>query len=500
MDLTPIHSEQHFVTLGPRFDSLPAELILRVIDWLPSAALSVLYRTSSGWNSFICTHEQVIFASKVDHAIAMPQRLRSPYVPPDARYLTKSFHSITSWKNLCMKQVLLRRRWMSMETQWRTSVIKMGRRSVWRFRADFGRRLILSTHKLRGLVVNDMDDGRQLWQHGVSLLDLDVVGSFSHLEYSDGNACWSNWGRPIEIWKHDDSLDSKRGHFFRVALIPEDPFTRGFMLRYPTFCVVSTAGIGIVWDVSHSPPRQLTKCTIKEGAVGHLTQDSEVVMFSMGQGGFDLHSKTTGQKLGNLNPGNDHVGVFQVVHPSKGRTSSGDHKSSFLPLRVEPADPLSRASRPLREDEWGAASLEGSIMAGISRGGRLCICRDWKRAIKSADAAKASIIVYQFDYRVEDFDLGGWLSIRNGRVAFQVQNYIYLYQLPANGSNTPIENHDHGTFSAILDVEDHIRNPISCLEVTDDGILSTHLIAVKEDGFNPEFRVHVRKLDLGDIE
>lgn len=143
------------------------------------------------------------------------------------------------------------------------------------------------------------------------------------------------------------------------------------------------------------------------------------------------------------------------------------------PLRSSLLVPVAVHTPALSDDDWGAGMLDGKTMVGVSRGGRIMVCTDWERALRSDDnfAAVTSIIECEPSHGT-DFDLGGWLSIHETaagkRVIFEVKNRIYILPLRADGElmvKSPVLVAT--TSSPPLGV------PVSFMGVYDDCIMST---------------------------
>lgn len=175
---------------------------------------------------------------------------------------------------------------------------------------------------------------------------------------------------------------------------------------------------------------------IKPGAVGHLHQTANVILYSLGQEGFHIHEKLTGNLLAMFPPSNiPRKNVLHIKHPSH-----SPHLSRAL--EKEQADDIAVASLiqgprhvfgedvgpflPIEQDEWGACSINGPYLVGISRGGRVMICSDWESIIRDPKQIEACLAIIEIDPEAgANFDLGGWLNMKFGRVIFEVA-YVFL--------------------------------------------------------------------------
>lgn len=474
------------MTICDPLELLPAEIVLRIIDFTPASGIAQLTRASRAWHEFIdSTHQDAIYSSdtKTEH----PPSSRDFTFLRDKKSFAKYFDGVDGWKDLCKRQTLLDRNWSSgRDTMSRESVLQIGNDAVWRFRPDFKRRFIVSTSQSGGVNVTDMDDGKLLWR-----LPKDIVRPFAHLEYQDGMAVWDRWGNALEVWKADDDA---RGVFRRIAVLQHDCETRGFQLSYDTLCVVSVEGQGFVYDMTQDPPQQRTLITIENEAVGHLDQNEDMVMYSMGQRGYHVHSKDTGDFIGALQP-KFCTNLYHIKHSDwspNSIVSGGWHTPSstpwppkapsrnrLTPLRLEEGEHPSHTSPfPLEEDEWGAGMLSGNIMVGVSRGGRVFICSDWRQALTKPDSAKATTVIIHCESEESQFDLGGWLSIKNGRCLFEVKEKIYILTLPDDSLLPQVGDKQGPIYAASSSSAPQLAVPVSFMAAFDDCIMSTYTVSL----------------------
>ncbi|KAK3055219.1 hypothetical protein LTR09_003772 [Extremus antarcticus] len=469
-------------------NSLPAELVLQILDFAPVSHIAGLLRLNKAWNSFINTHQDAVYASTT-----------KVWRPPDSRDLAflsktqsfaKYFEGTSSWKELCKRQTLLTRAWNRRDPITRESIIQVGNDAVWRFRVDFERRFVLSTSQQGGLNVTDLDSGDLLWR-----LSNSEVWPFAHLEYQDGKAVWDREGNAVEVWQTDiEGLP--RGNFRQVAILPHEHQTRGFQVSYNILCVVSTEGICYVYDMAHVPPRLKSKIAIEEDAVGHLDQNEDVVMVSMGKNGYHFYDKITGARVGILDPRMS-LQFHHIHHPPPEANSTVSAENAFYslpsidvfpprrpskdrltPIRVA-GGPLHRAENEaytkLGDDDWGAALFSGSMMAAISRGGRLLVCLDWRTCLQKPKFFERLSYIIECRSDGSGFDLGGWLSFRNNRVMFEVQDRVYVVTLRDYGTVDDIEPCGHRpSYAFTTSSVPQLAVPVSFMALFDDCILSTY--------------------------
>ncbi|TKA75597.1 hypothetical protein B0A55_06347 [Friedmanniomyces simplex] len=464
---------------------LPPELVLRILEFTPTSSLASLTTTTKGWHQFIdVTHQEAIYS-----VYSKPIRPIGSEDPADTTSFSRYLEGATSSKELCKRQTLLSGNWTSDQPSTTESVLQIGNGPVWRFRPDFKRRFFVSTSQAGGFNVTDMDSGKLLWRLPSTLQrDQDSVRPYAHLEYEDGMAVFDREGNALEVWQ--TGLDGlRRGEFKRLAVLPHERQTRGFQLSGGTLCVASTEGEGLVYDMRQQPPRLTRRMVIAEDAVGHLYQDAGVVMYSMGERGYHFYDKHSGDSLGILKPG-PAVSRYHIPHPDRapeiaqhGSTArpfapSMPRQAGLVPLTVKNG-PLMRdrgsMEAPLAEDEWGAGALDGKLMVGFSRAGRVYICPDWRQALQHEGHYEHSAVI-ECEYGNTDFDLGGWLSVRNHRVMFEVRDFIYIVALDDEdnvqrlGTGSKIRpSYAYPSYSA-----SQLAEPVSFMALFDDCVMSTH--------------------------
>lgn len=308
---------------------------------------------------------------------------------------------------------------------------------VWRARLDTARdaNFVITTWHTGGLRVVDADingQGRVLWE-----LPKWSVRPYAHLEYKEGTACWDGEAG-IEVWKRwkcvlgDDGCDeppNKRGQFVKVAVLPDVPNTRGFMLNDDLHLNISSSdGKSFLYDLTLKEPRLLYSFDIPTGAAGHLEHDSDIAVYSLGQKGYTIYEKKSGTHLGDLDFSLQSGTLSQALQDAKETNyfkvdseekywqlaaanveGKGGH-SQLMPPRKEfvitelEAGSLDKESNViemlpydlavseeqqktqkrtskirLQDDLWGAAMIRklqdgATLLVARSRGGRVLVC------------------------------------------------------------------------------------------------------------------------------
>ena len=487
---------------------LSPELVLRVLEFTPVSTLAALSAVSKAWHGFIdVAHQDAIYVSKSTTTRQSPAgaRARGRRFSPETSCFSKLFEGTSSWKDLCKRQTLLARSWADRHPAVQESVLQVGNDPVWRFRPDFKRRWFISTSQMGGLYVTDMDTGRLLWRLP-STLDHDdeedhAVRPYAHLEYQDGIVVFDREGDAVEVWQTTDIDDSTatRGEFRRIGVLNHDCQTRGFQLNYHTLCVVSSEGQGFVYDVTQRPPTLTTRIAIEQGAVGHLDQSEDMVIYSMGPRGYHAYHKTTGAFVGALQPSHctdrwhippdapapahANVTLFRGMQPPhQGFPSQVPHRDCLAPVEViEGALPPSvnnnNADRGADGDnEWGAGMLSGDLFVGFSRIGHVFVCPDWRKALGGpADLAAVSSVIEC----VSDgsrFHQGGWLAVHDHRLMFEIEDRIYVVGLDDRNGFRDAHRTGRPSYSFLTGFMQELCLPVSYMSICDDAIMYTYTV------------------------
>lgn len=495
---TPSTTTRTSTAMSDPLSTLPPELILQIIDLLPLSAAAQLTRVSRAWHSFIDTaHQDRIYSSpsKVSRPETLPNIHDFSFLDTQNTF-TKPYHGVSSWKDLAKRQTLLRRNLDAPNPVTRESIFQVGALSrVWRFKPDFRRRFFLSTSELQGGVdVTDMSDGRRLWRN-------DGVREYAHLEYDPetGTAAWDAFGDVVEVWRvvEDNESGQQRGVFRQLAVLRHDVQIRGFELSNGNLCVVSSQGRAFVYDIV---PEVKLKTTIHtaEGAIGHLHQDRDVVIISMGNAGYHVHNKTTGAHLGVIDPerctNRTHIKSSRPPEPSEsssitemGPTTppfppSRARRDRLIPLRLERGPSPVYHTGLVDGDDWGACLLDGSCMAGISRHGSLFITSDWRKALAGQYDETSILIECETDPTI--FDLGGWLTLRHGKVAMEVDDCIYLVRTQPkvwgdDDDDDDVEMEKSASVWAMYSTSvPRFNQPVSFMGIYEDCFMHTYWVSI----------------------
>jgi hypothetical protein len=477
----------------------PPEIVLQILHFTPIAALASLTAASKAWHEFIdVTHQEAIYASETKTTQPSGGTRDFSFLT-ESHSFSKLFEGTESWKDLCKRQTLLARNWAEPRPLCQESVLQVGNDPVWRFRADFKRRFFVSSSHAGGLNVTDMDTGKILWRLPSIANDPDGVREHAHLEYQDGMVVFDSEGDSIEVWQADQP-GAKRGEFQRVGKLYHDCQTRGFQLSYWTLCVVSNEGQGFVYDMTQRPPQLKTHLKIERGGIGHLDQNEDVVIYSMGKKGYFAYDKVSGAPLGTLQPWQV-TEKYHISPPPPNQISAGaalagaarlgpthrffppgaPRKDCLVPIEISKG-PLSTPDDPDHvrhgEDDWGAGMLQGDLFVGFSRAGRVFICSNFRKALQDEAALLANSSILECESDGSSFDLGGWLSIRNHRIMFEIQDRIYIVALDDNNRVQNTEKPARASYSLLTSSAPQLAVPISYMALADDAIMTTYTVGL----------------------
>ncbi|KAJ5600972.1 hypothetical protein N7450_002039 [Penicillium hetheringtonii] len=308
-----------------------------------------------------------------------------------------------------------------------------------------------------GLNVTDMDTGRILWRLPSSLdTDSDSVRPYAHLEYQDGMLVFDREGDAVEVWQADQE-DAARGEFRRIAILNHDCQTRGFQLSYSTLCVVSNQGHGFE-------------------AVGHLDQSEDVVIYSIGQKGY--YAAPTNiifflrPQVHLLRP--QRWPVRHAMDRAIAHSPGPPRRDSLVPLDVHDG-PLPDSERTWEGvNEWGAGMLDGDLFVGFSRSGSVFVCSDWRKAIRDQAGLVANSSLIECKSDGSSFDLGGWLSVQNHHLMFEIQDRIYVVALDDRNRIQNVKFPSRASYSLLTSSAPQLAVPVSFMTLCDDAIMTTY--------------------------
>lgn len=133
--------------------------------------------------------------------------------------------------------------------------------------------------------------------------------------------------------------------------------------------------------------------------------------------------------------------------------------------------------------------LDGDLFVGFSRAGRVFICSDWRKAIQDETRFAANTSIIECESDGASFDLGGWLAVRNHRVAFEIEDRIYIVALDDRNkiqtSNPPVR----ASYALVTSSAPQLAVPVSFMTLCDDAIMTTYTVS-----FNPSCWKNIYKI------
>ncbi|KAH9856033.1 hypothetical protein C2E23DRAFT_563426 [Lenzites betulinus] len=253
-------------------DTLPTELILRVLSFLPLQSLRNVRLLARRWNAFVVENEFTIY----HHAALLHNFVDSiDTLLPEAREARslQFLHDVPDWYQYCRKYFQLQRNWAGQGR----ATLKTYKHlyDAHRIKVDEKLGLVITTHELGGLTVYDMATTEVLWRLGSR-----YVRRYAHCEYEDGFLIFDRVETSKEVWRLETEHDTAgepsicrpdeaqmsawrqaasdadihfphsapRGRFRPWALIHSPHSSQAFRFVYPDLLVCGSRQAA-VWDV-----------------------------------------------------------------------------------------------------------------------------------------------------------------------------------------------------------------------------------------------------------
>ena len=262
---------------------------------------------------------------------------------------------------------------------------------------------------------------------------------------------------------------------------------------------MSNQGQGFVYDITQRPPQLTKHLKIEQDAVGHLDQSEDAVIYSIGTKGYHVYNKASGEYLGALHPSlcteryhihSPAAGPRSASAALAGATRHGSTHRIFPPgpPRQDCLVPLELLKGPLslamsdsenvgpREDEWGAGMLDGDLFVGFSRAGRVFVCSDWRKALHDDTSLAANSSIIECETDGASFDLGGWLSVHNHRLMFEIQDRVYVVALDDCNKIQTTRPPARASYALLTSTAPQLAVPVSFMTLCDDAIMTTYTV------------------------
>jgi len=113
-------------------------------------------------------------------------------------------------------------------------------------------------------------------------------------------------------------------------------------------------------------------------------------------------------------------------------------------------------------------------MCGVSRGGRVFICTDFLGALADPARFASSTAILHTEGDGSTFELGGWLTLKNGRAAFEIIDNVYVFTLPDFGNLPEVGEMQKPIWATPISSAQQLAVPVSFMGIYDDCIMYTY--------------------------
>ncbi|PIL33399.1 hypothetical protein GSI_04020 [Ganoderma sinense ZZ0214-1] len=401
----------------PALETLPAELVLRIVAYLPLQALRNLRLVSRSWHDFFCEHESTIY----HHAALLHNFIHSIHtLLPEAKaaHPLKFLQDVPDWREYCRMYFQLQRNWFG-GGEARAKFYGGHPYDVHRLKVDEEHGILITTHEFGGLTVFDLDTTEILWR-----LDSTYVRRYAHCEYENGFLVFDRLGAFKEVWRLSTLFDesemprffrpntaqldacataesafkgsSPRGHFRPWALIETAEFGRAFRFVYPTL-LVSGLRRAYLWNVV-TATLELEVDNVQGNAGGgdiNYVELSHAHVFVCSTSALRIFSRAEGGRMIYEIPS------YQLVYsdirmaiqldPALARQKLASH-SEGVTLPAEPT--MSTALYTASYAEFSAVhvSRDGNDLAAQLSDSRQIVIRDFMRVVRGEISLRAAAL------------------------------------------------------------------------------------------------------------
>ncbi|KAF8608310.1 hypothetical protein BDV93DRAFT_519353 [Ceratobasidium sp. AG-I] len=268
------------------YEDMPPECLLRVIEFLTLADVTVLLRTSAFWHSIITQNENAIYCQLSNSQEPNNAPLGSLDIAL-TRWISPATKQVKNWKQYCQLQVNTKKRWLGKE---RGHVIRNAVETSYGFPGclfvvDIVKALLAVTS--RGLDETEEVEKHSLVVHCLqdptrpTLFQLDVDSTATHVEMANGFVVFTHENiKTLEVWRwaedqaadplscaptdrqravYETAMNSaghligsspRRGELVPMGVLEHPSSLYQFRLAYPTLCVGSRVGDRLwLWDI-----------------------------------------------------------------------------------------------------------------------------------------------------------------------------------------------------------------------------------------------------------
>ena len=122
--------------------------------------------------------------------------------------------------------------------------------------------------------------------------------------------------------------------------------------------------------------------------------------------------------------------------------------------------------------------LDGDLFVGFSRSGSVFVCSDWRKAIRDQAGLVANSSLIECKSDGSSFDLGGWLSVQNHHVMFEIQDRIYVVALDDRNRIQNVKSPPRASYSLLTSSAPQLAVPVSFMTLCDDAIMTTYTVCI----------------------
>ncbi|TFK85124.1 hypothetical protein K466DRAFT_601435 [Polyporus arcularius HHB13444] len=442
--------------MPPSLETLPAELVLRILAFLPVQSLRALRLTSRSWNTFFVEHQSTIYhyASLLHRFIDSVNQLL-----PEAKaaHPLPFLQDVPDWYQYCRQYFQLQRNWAGKGSA--TVRYYDGHpNDVHRLKVDEEYGLLIVTHEFGGLTVFDLETAGILWH-----LDSTYVRRYAHCEYEKGYLIFDRNHTATEAWRlevlyepstvprqcvpdeaqieawrkasHQYAHTGPRGHFRPWCLMETPEFTRAYRFVYPNFLVASLRK-AYLWDV---PTGRLTLevDNVQGNSAGgdiNYVELSVFHIFVCSTSALRVFSKTNGQmvlEIPSYQLQYSDVRLAVQLDPAVARRKLAG-PSEVVALPAEPTSTTALYTASYAEFSAVHVSRDGKDLVTQLSDSRMVVIRDFARVIRGEISVRAAALeigktIPRLGNSDEHFSI--YLTYEHGRLGVVTTSGIYAATL-----------------------------------------------------------------------
>ncbi|KAH6901123.1 hypothetical protein BKA70DRAFT_710389 [Coprinopsis sp. MPI-PUGE-AT-0042] len=199
-----------------RIITLPPELLLKILSYLPIPSISVLQACSKGFHDLIAENKETVYQEAAFYHGLIPSRLDLLSANQNVKtylaqwYSKSSLKKGLSWTTFCQRRANILRSWAGSRP---STVIRYHPQKlapppnqffldtpnqVHRIKVDELNGFFITTTRTGGLIVSDITTGKTLWN-----LPKNFVRPYAHLEYDNGYLVFDRPDGAKEVWRSE---------------------------------------------------------------------------------------------------------------------------------------------------------------------------------------------------------------------------------------------------------------------------------------------------------